>query len=670
MNEQTLLPPKMASRDDSFQRAYVELASRLVEFGDLSDAAGRPDLSDKVASVGTRLSLLKLAQYEGFTNYWIANGRAFERAYKEKASKPGASPHEAWWAVLEEYQESLPGNQSKFNEKYAAVNLNGEAATHLAEVIVDRVEQHGSPSVAFYQAIHDISTGNTVLAVADELSSILDEARGDEKLGKAVSELESSVSSAIRTAGITDWLGRGVNWLGKAFDPIAEGVERFEMGAMGAGGPIVNVAVKIRQQFEKIKEVVRYMRTGDPNTTASKDFAKSFLIPIKKEINQFSSLAKAAGISVPNYEQVVSYLDNGSELNAGNVENFFPVMSAVYRLTENQPLLEKMYKAYLRRQKAIKVKHQRDRAPATRVPAAPEAAPGTATAPEAPASPAAAPVPAMSEVGPEFVGNFMGAIENAKKLSPKQYNLLRSLLNRILMRQKQIGAPQIVRQPGIAAESNWSIKTAAVSMDDLLEEVLNAYERISGKPLLTPEAINVVKKNLGSPSTPAAPVSPAAPASPAPTGTATPAPGAPTTTTPAGTSVPTPGASGKAVPTRLTPEQQQAKEELVQFAIKWLASIPENDPSLKQLQEGLRSRPANNSILVAIMDLRANDPRRAKDVLSRLALINQLAIAGDNDARVQVIDEYKKPDKGVLTRMLASAIESSGIPAIGMKEAV
>jgi len=479
MNEETLLPPRLASRDESFQRNYADLASKLVEFGDLADDNGLGECADKVAALMPRLAILRVAQYEGFTNYWIANGRAFERAYKEKASKPGASPHEAWWAVLEEFQDSLGGNQSKFNEKYALKNSDDYTSRHLVEAIVNRVEQHGSPSVAFYQAVHDVSTGKTLIEAANELSIVLSEAKKDKRLTKAADELESALDLAIRTAGVADWMGRGVNWLGKAFDPIAEQVDRFNMGAMGTGGPIVDAALKIRQQAAKIHEIIKWARTGDTTKTGLDDFGISMLGPIKKDIDNLAWFAKNADITIPNYDALCSHLVNGRGLTAGNVEEFAATFSAVFRLTENQALLQKMYQAYLKRQKSLKMKNKPSALPAPA--AAPK--PGEGAAAPKPAAPAK-PGPGEVDVGPEFVGNFMGAVEKIRPLSPKQFNTLRSLVNKNLMRSKQLEAPQLTRQQPKAAGSQWSIKTAAVNLKFMIEEVMESYQRLMGKPLL------------------------------------------------------------------------------------------------------------------------------------------------------------------------------------------
>ena len=53
---------------------YDTLASSLLDVADMADEAGLYEEADKVASVLSAVKTVKVAQYEGFQNYWIANG--------------------------------------------------------------------------------------------------------------------------------------------------------------------------------------------------------------------------------------------------------------------------------------------------------------------------------------------------------------------------------------------------------------------------------------------------------------------------------------------------------------------------------------------------------------------------------------------------------------------
>jgi len=94
------------------------------------------------------------------------------------------------------------------------------------------------------------------------------------------------------------------------------------------------------------------------------------------------------------------------------------------------------------------------------------------------------------------------------------------------MRNHQIETPQLYRQPK-AAGSQWSIRTAAVNLKFMVEEVMDSYQRITGKPLLDDAQQQQLITNLSRGSAAPAPMATApAPAVPDPTATA-PAPAAP-----------------------------------------------------------------------------------------------------------------------------------------------
>jgi len=108
-----------------------ELISGMVELANMADDQGLYQEADKLTEAAKGLNLVKIAQYEGGSNYWIANSRAFERAWKIKREKKKLSDsvpktpedfrsaQECWFEVLEEFQDGLLGTQEEFN-KYAA----------------------------------------------------------------------------------------------------------------------------------------------------------------------------------------------------------------------------------------------------------------------------------------------------------------------------------------------------------------------------------------------------------------------------------------------------------------------------------------------------------------------------------------------------------------------
>ena len=110
----------------------AEAISRLLELADKADEAGLTKHADAIAALLPSMRIMRAAQYEGFQNYWVANGRAFEKSYWQKRQKKKLSDgepktaedynsaHEAWFDTLEEYQKGLLGNHEDFLSKFAA----------------------------------------------------------------------------------------------------------------------------------------------------------------------------------------------------------------------------------------------------------------------------------------------------------------------------------------------------------------------------------------------------------------------------------------------------------------------------------------------------------------------------------------------------------------------
>ena len=110
----------------------AETIGRLLELADKADEAGLAKHADAIAALLPSMRIMRAAQYEGFQNYWVANGRAFEKSYWQKRQKKKLSDgepktaedynsaHEAWFDTLEEYQKGLLGNQEDILSKFAS----------------------------------------------------------------------------------------------------------------------------------------------------------------------------------------------------------------------------------------------------------------------------------------------------------------------------------------------------------------------------------------------------------------------------------------------------------------------------------------------------------------------------------------------------------------------
>lgn len=98
-----------------------DILSMIEQVLPVAEKSGLDEETEKVRLAASKLR--KMAEYEGWGVYWIANGRAFEKSYKKKKEEKGDAPNaatEAWMETLEEYQEALMKGAFDFTEKYAS----------------------------------------------------------------------------------------------------------------------------------------------------------------------------------------------------------------------------------------------------------------------------------------------------------------------------------------------------------------------------------------------------------------------------------------------------------------------------------------------------------------------------------------------------------------------
>lgn len=98
-----------------------KLMQSLLGMADVADEQGLPEEADALATLISEVKMMKAAQYEGFQNYWLANGRAFELSFKQRleAQKDDEkSYHRAWMETLQDYMDSLLGPQTEFIGKH------------------------------------------------------------------------------------------------------------------------------------------------------------------------------------------------------------------------------------------------------------------------------------------------------------------------------------------------------------------------------------------------------------------------------------------------------------------------------------------------------------------------------------------------------------------------
>jgi hypothetical protein len=245
-----------------------ELSRLMLDLADEADAAGLRAQADGIAAVLPAIKVMKAAQYEGFQHYWIHNGRAFERAFVEKMKSKGKdfdlydakSAHEAWFEVLDEYQEGLMGNEEEFLEKYARkgkkeveksdtsgagssgatmskamtefhdklknkakdegksegqaisewLDSHKAACTLLTTRISEKLDDGSQPGVAFYEAMDEFLSGEWL---ADAVASIEESIFSVKVAAVAVGN-----EGLAKKAGIGDWWANMSNKAGKAWD--------------------------------------------------------------------------------------------------------------------------------------------------------------------------------------------------------------------------------------------------------------------------------------------------------------------------------------------------------------------------------------------------------------------------------------------------------------------
>jgi hypothetical protein len=234
-------PQSVRASIDSIVRIAVSLA-------DKADEAGLHDKADAISSILPTLGLIKMAQHEHIEHYWVANGRAFEKAFREKV-KSNKTPHEAWFAVLEEYQDSLLTDQNDFLDKYASRKGDKTAGKVLLAKITDNIEAGSPPGVAFYEAIDDFVTGKYA---ARALASLKSAARDLQSCDSGPLQ-QSAAEAEIKIAGIWDSMksmlgfggGMGSSWS----DPAGSWAEKSLIPYVN-GGPVVSEFQKIRHQWE------------------------------------------------------------------------------------------------------------------------------------------------------------------------------------------------------------------------------------------------------------------------------------------------------------------------------------------------------------------------------------------------------------------------------------
>lgn len=263
---------------------------KLLSLADAADAVGMTKEADKISAILPAIGSLKTAQYEGVQNYWIANGRAFEKAWKEKRKKGDdpanfRSANDCWWEVLEEYQKSLLGDQKDFVAKYASVAGRNEisekaAAKLLVAKLGKKLATGQAPGVSLYESIKEMSEGEHVNVVQKATEEVLKDIVTAAK-EKGLEKIATDADSLLKEAGFWgDLAGGAKNWA------AARGLGLTE---------IQGFSTNIKEQAKKLYDVQRGIQSGTLQINPMQ--IQQYLLPLLNYIYKYNNLAKQAGMT-------------------------------------------------------------------------------------------------------------------------------------------------------------------------------------------------------------------------------------------------------------------------------------------------------------------------------------------------------------------------------------
>lgn len=352
-----------------------EIPNKLLSLADAADNAGLTRETDKLAEVLPRLGLLKLAQYEGAQHYWMMNGRAFEKAWREKRKKKRTddtayhgddpdhykSANECWWETLEEYQKSLMGNHEEWLKKYASKpkkkdketekamdgigpsstmswamqekhrEMEGEGKTpgegvvkwlneqnkklaglELTEKIARRIENGYSPGPAFYRSMDDMISGKYQIDLVRAIRTPV-EAIKKAAINKGNIDLEKLADDNL--VALAD--------LGQNLKDLWTGVKGYTGWGGGHGGkwqtgPMVALVQEMRKHHPDVARFLNAVKThGTP-----KDVFYKTLRPILEPYNKFLFEANKRGWDLSKYPDLKQLLVGKDPIDPATIQQF------------------------------------------------------------------------------------------------------------------------------------------------------------------------------------------------------------------------------------------------------------------------------------------------------------------------------------------------------------
>lgn len=524
------------------------LTARLVEAADAADDEGLTKVADGLTALLPKLRMMRAAQYEGFVNYWIANSRAFERAWKEKrltkklhdnlprTNDDYRSFQECWFEVLDEYQKGLLGNHREFLGKYASkeeerADMGGStpimsgrmtefaqdmearakkegktigqiysewldshkaACDYLVRKASDRAKAGEQPGVAFYETMDEILAGGPGVELASEAIGILDEATKQASTAGAKVTVELVEKARREAQSLSDWWAN-ISSLGKEMLGVGPGT-----GASFQHGPSLHYLQQIQERWPEVNsEIQARVGRGGYGRMGLTRLLTPLLTPLRK------------------YVQRMQQAGYGEEVRVPSARSFFSGTRgamAPEKMNEYLGQLKQIIRTYVNPKIAKDVDDQLGRW-LRKEPRKPYAPRQQKEAPSAPTAPAQAPVaaPAPAPLGPaQTQPRPSVATPQAPALSFQNKNLLmRSILRNIgtlgedakaqaflgdvssLLTQRSAGNS---KQWKIAQEEWKQMPTLALTPADEVRDFLQAMLAKHG--LKSDEFVNTVSREM------------------------------------------------------------------------------------------------------------------------------------------------------------------------------
>lgn len=293
---------------------YTIIAKKLADLADAADIAMMTKEADSISALLPSFGILKKAQYEGFYNHFIANGRAFEKACKQKIDS-GKTPQEAWLEVLEEYQDAVLTDKTDFIKKYASIESDKQTNKVILNKIAERILAGSSAGIAIHEAIASLATdfeqdlAKKTFDVLNKLASSEDE------------KISTSAKALVKEAAFSDLWEGAKNWykknFGNGFYPVLKQIEQewdnayyFLLGTQTNPKPIPETNAALSRLINNLKPFI--------NAWNHLGYSPKQLPDFKKYVDKTTKLFKADENLLKQMQDIksIATIDNVKNMEA------------------------------------------------------------------------------------------------------------------------------------------------------------------------------------------------------------------------------------------------------------------------------------------------------------------------------------------------------------------